>query len=179
MSLFLRWLFETRLRSLKADAFSSMVNISRMWVTWFLDFSAFPLIHLLHQITGYFAACLKSPLAPITPSLQWECWWRHHSGLWTLLSYSRPGVLACGDFTPNVGVKPRRRGKIYSLNPDSWPLTPTSASKSRMKERELVFYPKPQIDISASHQWLRWLFVVFPDGKPGACDILRYFWKYD
>lgn len=58
---FTRWLFETCLSSLQADAFSSMVNISRMWVGLFLSrfthflLTAFALIHLFclkKEVTG-------------------------------------------------------------------------------------------------------------------------------
>lgn len=96
----------------------------------------------------------------LTAFLQEECWCLDVGGVWTLLRNSRPGFWACGDFTLNVGVKSLCGGKIYILSPDSRLLTPTSASKSCMKETELA---SPLI--SAGHQRLRSVSVVFPDQR--------------
>lgn len=158
MSTFPRWLFETRLTSVKADTFSSMVNISRMWVSAALEASsAVSRIYLLHQVSQY--------VLPVSITAgSWRRSFRRNAGawtsvgVWTLLKNSRPGFWACGDFTLNVGMKSLCGGKIYILSPDSWLLTPTSASKSCMKETELA---SPLI--SAGHQRLCSVSVVFPD----------------
>lgn len=104
---------------------------------WFGDIPCFSRLYLLHPTTRYVAPCFISPLAPNgVPSVGMLL--VGPRGVWTLLSYSRPGFWACGDFTLKVGVKSLCWGKIYILSPDSWLLTPTSASKSCMKETELA-----------------------------------------
>lgn len=106
---FLRWLFETRLSSVKADTFSGMVNISRMWVTFDLEASFVPsevlagffcskfppmevisssfisMVFLLYRNAGYRTTLGFLEMIEVFPPRLWGVWWFYsHSWGWSL-----------------------------------------------------------------------------------------------